>query len=72
MSQAGRLEEMWRDNPDAKLEDADNQTGEEEMQPILLRYALRSSSLISGMRMPTNIRTSLVPSSKLRQIMISG
>ncbi|KAI9637077.1 putative ATP dependent helicase [Dioszegia hungarica] len=38
MSQIAKLEEMWRENPMAKLEDAEAQTGEEEMQPILLRY----------------------------------
>ena len=37
MAQIAKLEELWRDNPQAKLEDADAQTGEEEMQPILLR-----------------------------------
>ncbi|KAJ9091289.1 hypothetical protein QFC21_007278 [Naganishia friedmannii] len=33
-----RLEEMWRDNPEAKLEDAERADGEEELQPILLKY----------------------------------
>ncbi|GHJ90272.1 hypothetical protein NliqN6_6674 [Naganishia liquefaciens] len=33
-----RLEEMWRENPDAKLEDAERAEGEEELQPILLKY----------------------------------
>lgn len=37
MAQIAKLEELWRDNPDARLEDAEAQTGEEEMQPILLR-----------------------------------
>lgn len=37
MSQIAKLKEMWRENPMAKLEDAEAQTGEEEMQPILLR-----------------------------------
>lgn len=37
MAQIAKLEELWRDNPSAKLEDAEAQTGEEEMQPILLR-----------------------------------
>lgn len=37
MTQIARLEELWRENPAAKLEDAEAQTGEEEMQPILLR-----------------------------------
>jgi regulator of nonsense transcripts 1 len=37
MSQIAKLEELWRENPMAKLEDAEAQTGEEEMQPILLR-----------------------------------
>jgi regulator of nonsense transcripts 1 len=32
-----RLEEMWRENPDAKLEDAERADGEEELQPILLK-----------------------------------
>ncbi|WVR08657.1 hypothetical protein IAU60_005715 [Kwoniella sp. DSM 27419] len=38
LAQIAKLEELWRDNPDAKLEDAEAQSGEEEMQPILLRY----------------------------------
>ncbi|OCF54648.1 ATP-dependent helicase [Kwoniella mangroviensis CBS 10435] len=38
LAQIAKLEELWRDNPDARLEDAEAQSGEEEMQPILLRY----------------------------------
>lgn len=38
MVQMAKLEDLWRDNPNANLEDAEAQTGEEEMQPILLRY----------------------------------
>lgn len=38
MAQIAKLEDLWRENPEAKLEDADAQSGEEEMQPILLRY----------------------------------
>jgi regulator of nonsense transcripts 1 len=37
MVQMAKLEDLWRDNPNANLEDAEAQTGEEEMQPILLR-----------------------------------
>jgi regulator of nonsense transcripts 1 len=37
MAQIAKLEEMWRDNPQARLEDAEAQATEEEMQPILLR-----------------------------------
>ena len=37
MAQIAKLEDLWRENPQAKLEDAEAQTGEEEMQPILLR-----------------------------------
>lgn len=37
MAQIAKLEEMWRDNPQARLEDAEAQGTEEEMQPILLR-----------------------------------
>ena len=37
MAQIAKLEELWRENPQAKLEDADAQNGEEDMQPILLR-----------------------------------
>jgi regulator of nonsense transcripts 1 len=37
MAQMAKLEDLWRDNPLANLEDAEAQTGEEEMQPILLR-----------------------------------
>ena len=43
MAQIAKLEELWRDNPQAKLEDADAQTGEEEMQPILLRSVVALS-----------------------------
>ncbi|WVQ70770.1 hypothetical protein IAR50_000292 [Cryptococcus sp. DSM 104548] len=38
LAQISKLEELWRENPDAKLEDAEAQSGEEEMQPILLKY----------------------------------
>ncbi|OCF41250.1 ATP-dependent helicase [Kwoniella heveanensis CBS 569] len=38
LAQIAKLEELWRDNPEARLEDAEAQSGEEEMQPILLRY----------------------------------
>nr|XP_019007867.1 ATP-dependent helicase [Kwoniella pini CBS 10737]OCF46648.1 ATP-dependent helicase [Kwoniella pini CBS 10737] len=38
LAQISKLEELWRDNPEAKLEDAEAQSGEEEMQPILLKY----------------------------------
>ncbi|WRT70767.1 uncharacterized protein IL334_007766 [Kwoniella shivajii] len=38
LAQISKLEELWRDNPEARLEDAEAQSGEEEMQPILLRY----------------------------------
>lgn len=40
MAQIAKLEELWRDNPQARLEDAEAQTGEEEMQPILLRWVV--------------------------------
>ncbi len=36
-AQVGRLEELWRDDPNAKLEDAERLEGEEELQPILLK-----------------------------------
>ncbi|ORX40932.1 RNA helicase-domain-containing protein [Kockovaella imperatae] len=38
MAQIAMLEDLWRDNPQARLEDAEAQVGEEEMQPILMRY----------------------------------
>ena len=38
MAQIAKLEELWRENPEAKLEDAEAQSGEEEMQSIMLRY----------------------------------
>ncbi|OXG73919.1 ATP-dependent helicase [Cryptococcus neoformans MW-RSA36] len=38
LAQISKLEELWRENPNAKLEDAEAQSGEEEMQPILLKY----------------------------------
>lgn len=37
MAQIAKLEELWRENPQAKLEDAEVQAGEEDMQPILLQ-----------------------------------
>jgi regulator of nonsense transcripts 1 len=37
MAQIAKLEELWRDNPQARLEDAEAQTGEEE---ILLRWVV--------------------------------
>lgn len=37
MAQIAKLEEMWRDNPNAKLEDAEAQVPEEEMHPIQLK-----------------------------------
>lgn len=37
LAQISKLEELWRENPNAKLEDAEAQSGEEEMQPILLK-----------------------------------
>lgn len=40
MAQIAKLEELWRENPNAKLEDADAGVGEEEMQPILTRSVL--------------------------------
>ncbi|WWC92379.1 uncharacterized protein L201_007336 [Kwoniella dendrophila CBS 6074] len=38
LAQISKLEELWRENPEARLEDAEAQSGEEEMAPILLRY----------------------------------
>ncbi|KAK4689260.1 regulator of nonsense transcripts 1, partial [Tremellales sp. Uapishka_1] len=38
LAQIAKLEDLWRENPQARLEDAEAITGEEEMQPILLRY----------------------------------
>ncbi|OWZ62868.1 hypothetical protein AYX15_05066 [Cryptococcus neoformans] len=38
LAQISKLEELWRENPNAKLEDAEAQSGEEEMQPVLLKY----------------------------------
>jgi regulator of nonsense transcripts 1 len=37
MAQQAKLEEMWRENPNAKLEDAEAQPEDEEMQPVVLR-----------------------------------
>ncbi|RXK41944.1 ATP-dependent helicase [Tremella mesenterica] len=38
MAQIAKLEDLWRENPNAGLEDAEAQASEEEMQPILTRY----------------------------------
>ena len=43
LAQIAKLEELWRENPQAKLEDAEAQTGEEEMQPILLRWVVSAN-----------------------------
>jgi regulator of nonsense transcripts 1 len=37
MAQMGKLEELWRDNPQARLEDADAGDEDEEMQPVVAR-----------------------------------
>ena len=37
ISQISKLEDMWRENPDARLEDAEAGVAEEEMQPVLMR-----------------------------------
>ena len=34
----GKLEELWRENPQARLEDAEAQDEDEEMQPVVARY----------------------------------
>ncbi|KAJ9115986.1 Regulator of nonsense transcripts 1 [Naganishia vaughanmartiniae] len=48
-----RLEELWRDNPDAKLEDAERADGEEELQPILLKCVLFHLSGLLGANLAT-------------------
>ena len=37
-AQIQRLEEMWKENPEATLEDLDKPGAEDEVQPILLKY----------------------------------
>ncbi len=37
MRQMNRLEEVWRDNPDANLDDVERGAEEEELQPILMK-----------------------------------
>ena len=37
MAQMGKLEDLWRENPQARLEDADAQEEDEEMQPVVAR-----------------------------------
>ena len=38
-AQANRLEELWKTNPNAGLDDADVLDDDEELQPVALRYA---------------------------------
>ena len=38
-AQANRLEELWKTNPNAGLDDADTLDLDEELQPVALRYA---------------------------------
>ena len=38
-TQANRLEELWKTNPNAGLDDADVLDDDEELQPVALRYA---------------------------------
>lgn len=62
MVQMAKLEDLWRDNPNANLEDAEAQTGEEEMQPILLRYVrLPRRQLMLDTKTPTSTKMSLDP-----------
>jgi hypothetical protein len=69
MVQMAKLEELWRDNPNANLEDAEAQTGEEEMQPILLRYVpLTRDLLMIDTRMRINIKTFLALLSRSKLI----
>jgi regulator of nonsense transcripts 1 len=37
-TQINRLEELWRDNPDATLEDIDKPGVDEEVADVILRY----------------------------------
>ena len=62
MVQMAKLEDLWRDNPNANLEDAEAQTGEEEMQPILLRYVrLPRRQLMLDTKTLTSTKMSLDP-----------
>lgn len=40
--QINKLEELWKDNPDATLEDLEKPGVDEEPQQVLLRYCLSS------------------------------
>ena len=62
MVQMAKLEDLWRDNPNANLEDAEAQTGEEDMQPILLRYVrLTRRQLMLDTKTLTSTKMSLDP-----------
>jgi len=45
-AQITRLEELWKQNPGAKVEDLDQQPGvDEEANPVALRYEVRLKDL---------------------------
>lgn len=77
--QINKLEELWRDNANATLEDLEKPGVDDEPQPILLRYdstfALLNASdeglsvltrccAAADTRTPTNTKTSLARSSR--------
>lgn len=66
MAQMGKLEELWRENPQARLEDADAGDEDEEMQPVVARYAIprawglynvRRQTDLAGTKTPTSTKT---------------
>ena len=66
-----KLEDLWRENPNANLEDAEAQTGEEEMQPILLRFVnIPGRGLMIDTRTLISTKTSLDLLSRSRPILI--
>lgn len=71
MVQMAKLEDLWRENPNANLEDAEAQTGEEEMQPILLRFVnIAGRGLMIDTRTLISTKTSLDLLSRSRPILI--
>lgn len=79
-AQINRLEDLWRENATATLEDLEKPGVDDEPQPILLRYAIfspshsspNSNTVLADMKTPTSTKTSSVLSSKSKPTMTSG
>lgn len=52
--QINKLEELWKDNPDAKLEDLEKPGIDEEPQQVLLRYNILINALLLRLVLPVS------------------